>query len=164
MNGTRANTERLGGALGWDRQAPPASAPAERLREAQTGAREAQTGMSPVSAEKLFRAMVLHKVSRNKDFNSFAYEGFRRVLRRYRVVRSLQREAERLAGLPGSSCRVRAGEGVLQVCLESPTLQYRREVVLLPYEWEWLGVQTGIRTLLAATGDSGAEGVDGVVP
>jgi hypothetical protein len=103
-----------------------------------------------LSAEELFRAMVLHEVSRNKTFGSFASEGYRRVHRRYRIVRALQREAERLAGISGSWCHVLTKEGVLQVCLESPTLYYRREVGLLPYEWEWLGAQTGIRTLLAA--------------
>lgn len=142
MNSTRALTRQSDGAVEFDRRGP----------------------MSPAAAEKLFHLMVAHQVSRNKNTNSFAYEAFRRLHRRYRVVQSLQREAERLAGLPGSSCRVLTGNGVLQVCLESPTLQYRRQVALLPYEWEWLGAQTGIRTLLASTGHASADGVDGVAP
>ena len=106
--------------------------------------------LSEAAAERLFRAMVLQEVSRNKTFGSFTSEGFRKVHRRYRIVRALEREAERLAVISGSSCHVLTREGVLQLCLESPTLYYRREVGLLPYEWEWLGAQTGIRTLLAA--------------
>jgi len=142
MNGTRGMTRQSDGAVEFDRRGP----------------------MSPAAAEKLFHLMVEHQVSRNKNTNSFAYEAFRRLHRRYRVVQSLQREAERLAGLPGSSCRVLPGDGVLQVCLESPTLQYRRQVALLPYEWEWLGAQTGIRTLLASTDHTSADGADGVAP
>lgn len=112
---------------------------------------------APADAEGLFRALTLRQVSRNKYFASFTYAAFRRVHRRYRVVRALRAEAERLAGIPGSSCRVKQGGGVLQVRLESPRLQYWREVALLPYEWEWLEEQAGIRSLLAA---AAAQGMD----
>lgn len=131
----------------------------ERLIEESRG-----PSLAPPVAEQLFRAMTLHEVSRNKYYSSFAQEGFRRVHRRYRVVRALQREADRLAGIPGSCCRVLTKAGVLQVQLESPTLQYRREVALLPYEWEWLGEQKGIRLLLAAANARGAGEMHRLVP
>jgi hypothetical protein len=111
----------------------------------------------PKEGEGLFRALTLRQLSRNKYFASFTSAAFRRVHRRYRVVRALRAEAERLAGIPGSSCRVKQGGGVLQVRLESPRLQYWREVELLPYEWEWLEEQAGIRSLLAA---AAAQGMD----
>jgi hypothetical protein len=128
-----------------------------------SGAPRPDAPFSALSAEKLFRAMVLQEVSRNKTFGSFGSEGFRRAHRRYRVVRALQREAERLAGISGSSCHVLTKEGVLQVCLESPTLYYRREVGLLPYEWEWLAAQTGIRALLAAAVAAGTDRAETLV-
>lgn len=115
-------------------------------------------------AAGLFRALTLRQVSRNKYFASFSYEGFMRVHRRFRVVRSLQVEAERLVEIPGSSCRVRQRAGVLQVRLESPRLQYRREVALLPYEWEWLEGQAGIRSLLAAAATQGADTMGRLLP
>jgi hypothetical protein len=115
-------------------------------------------------AAGLFRALTLRQVSRNKYFASFTYEGFMRVHRRFRVVRALQREAERLVEIPGSSCRVRQSDGVLQVRLESPRLLYRREVALLPYEWEWLEGQAGIRSLLAAAAAQGVDTVGRLLP
>jgi hypothetical protein len=118
---------------------------------------------TPADAEGLFRALTLRQVSRNRYFASFTYAVYRRVHRRYRVVRALRAEAERLAGIPGSFCRVRSGAGVLQVRLESPRLQYRREVALLPYEWEWLAEQAGIQFLLAAAAQ-GAESRDRLLP
>ena len=117
-----------------------------------------------LDAAGLFRALTLRQVSRNRYFASFAYDGFKRVHRRFRVVRALQAEAERLAEIPGSSCRVREREGVLQVRLESPRLQYRREVALLPYEWAWLEGQAGIRFLLAAAAGQGADTMGGLLP
>jgi hypothetical protein len=120
------------------------------------------SGSEP-SAKDLFQAMILHRVSRNKYYSSFANSQFRRVYRRYRLCRALQREADRLAGVPGSGCWVQAKEGGLHVHLESPTLHYKREVALLPHEWEWLGEQTGIRSLLAAAAQ-GKDGRAGLVP
>ena len=115
-------------------------------------------------AEGLFRALTLRQVSRNKYFASFTYAGYRYVHRRYRVVRSLQAEADRLAGVPGSSCSVQLDEGMLQLRMESPRLQYRREVALLPYEWEWLEEQAGIRFLLAAAATQGTDSVGRLLP
>jgi hypothetical protein len=101
----------------------------------------------------LFEALTSKRLSRNKYFASFGGGWSKSVHRRYQIVRALGGQAERLAGVPESYCRVHWAAGRFRLCLHSPRLSYRREVVLFPYEWEWLGRQAGIQRLLSATGD-----------
>jgi len=104
----------------------------------------------------LFEALTSRRLSRNKYFASFERGWGRIVHRRYRVVRALKSEAERLAGIPDSFCRVRMAADGVQISLHSPRLQYRREAALLPHEWEWLNRQEEVRQLLQAPGGDAA--------
>lgn len=96
----------------------------------------------------LFEALTSKRLSRNKYFASFERGWAKVVHRRFRIVRALKVDAERLAGIPDSFCCVQtAAEGV-QFSLHSPRMQYRREVVLFPHEWEWLHRQAEVQQLL----------------
>ena len=107
-------------------------------------------------AARWFDALTSHRVSRNKNYASFADEGLRRAHRRYLTVQALKEDAERLTGIPDSFCGVMAeGEGI-RLSLVSPKMQYRRQVHLLAHEWAWLHRQTGIQALLRAAGNQGA--------
>jgi|SRR5690349_4567238 len=99
----------------------------------------------------LFEALTSKRLSRNKYFASFERGWAKVVHRRFRIVRALKVDAERLAGIPDSFCRVEtAAEGV-QFSLHSPRMRYRRDIVLLPHEWEWLHRQDGVQQLLRTT-------------
>jgi hypothetical protein len=98
----------------------------------------------------LFEALTSKRLSRNKYFASFERGWAKVVHRRYRVVRALKMEAERLAGIPDSFCRVQpAAEGV-HLSLHSPRMRYRRDVALFSHEWEWLNQQAEVRQLLCS--------------
>jgi hypothetical protein len=98
----------------------------------------------------LFESLTSKRLSRNKYFAQFSTDWFRAVHRRFRVVASLKKDAERLGGMPETCCWIeREGEGLL-FHLQSPRLGYKRVVALQPYEWEWLARQEEIRTLLSA--------------
>ena len=99
----------------------------------------------------LFEALTSKRLSRNKYFASFERGWAKVVHRRFRIVRALKVDAERLAGIPDSFCSVEtAAEGV-QFSLHSPRMRYRREIVLFPHEWEWLHRQDGVQQLLRTT-------------
>lgn len=104
----------------------------------------------------LFQALTSQRLSRNKYFASFE-RGWARVMhRRFRIVRALKADAERLAGIPESYCRVEtAAEGV-RFSLYSPRMGYRRQAVLFHHEWEWLNRQVGVQHLLRAAGGAPA--------
>jgi len=96
----------------------------------------------------MFQALTSRALSRNKYYATFAQGMFRAIHRRFRTVDGLRREAERLAALPGSTCRISEdGEG-LRLHLNAPMLSYRREIDLRAHEWDWLTQQEGIRKLL----------------
>ena len=97
----------------------------------------------------LFESLTSRRVSRNKFFAQFATQWFQSVHRRFRVVSSLQKDAQRLGGIPDTQCWI-SGEGESLVFhLQSPRLSYVRSVALRPYEWEWLGRQKEIQSLLS---------------
>lgn len=98
----------------------------------------------------LFESLTSQRLSRNKYFAEFAKDWFKAVHRRFRVVTSLKKDAARLGSIPETHCWIsREGEGLL-FHLQSPRLGYKRVVALQPYEWEWLGRQEEIRSLLSA--------------
>jgi len=98
----------------------------------------------------LFESLTSSRLSRNKYYAQFTHEWFRAVHRRYRVVESLKHDARRLAVVPETNCWVSPdGDGLL-FHLQSPRLSYKRVVALQSYEWEWLGQQEEIRSLLSA--------------
>ena len=103
-----------------------------------------------------FDALTSRRVSRNKNYASFADEGLRKAHRRYLTVQGLKEDAERLTGIPNSFCGVAAEAEGIRLSLVSPTLRYRRQVRLLPHEWAWLHRQAGIQALLKAAVERGA--------
>lgn len=112
----------------------------------------------------LFEALTSKRLSRNRYFASFERGWAKVVHRRYRIVRALKAEAERLAGIPDSFCRVvPAVEGV-QFSLHSPRLRYRRDIALFPHEWEWLNQQAEVQQLLCAPAHVPALAVRHLVP
>ena len=97
----------------------------------------------------LFGALTSKRLSRNKNFASFSTGWSRIVHRRFRIVRALKNEAERLEHIPGTHCWIsKNGDGLL-FHLYSPQLRYKREVALYGYEWDWLAQQRGVRALLS---------------
>ena len=96
----------------------------------------------------LFETLTSNKLSRNKYFTKFTNEWFKAVHRRYRVVASLKKDAERLGAIPETNCWVSDDGDALLFHLQSPRLSYKRVVALQSYEWEWLGRQEAIRSLL----------------
>jgi hypothetical protein len=98
----------------------------------------------------LFQSLTSNRLSRNKYFTKFAAGWSRAVHRRFRVVASLKRDAERLGTVPDTNCWIRAEGDGLWFHLQSPRLSYKRVVALQPYEWEWLAQQEAIRALLNA--------------
>ncbi len=98
----------------------------------------------------LFEALTSRRLSRNKYFASFERGWAKVVHRRYRIVRALKAEAERLAGIPDSFCRVLPATEGVQLSLHSPRMHYRRDVALYLHEWEWLNQQAEVRQLLCA--------------
>lgn len=106
----------------------------------------------------LFETLTSNKLSRNKYFTKFTNEWFRAVHRRFRVVASLKKDAQRLGTIPETMCWISTdGDGLL-FHLQSPRLSYTRVVALQPYEWEWLARQEEIRSLLSETGGNAALG------
>ena len=98
----------------------------------------------------LFETLTSNRLSRNKYLAQFANQWFMAVHRRFRVVSSLKKDAERLRSIPETNCWI-SGEGEgLEFHLQSPRLRYKRVVALRPHEWEWLGRQKEIQTLLSA--------------
>ncbi len=96
----------------------------------------------------LFKALTSKQISRNKNFATFSRGWSRLVHHRYRVVEALKREADRLAEIPGTSCWVSETEGELFFHLQCPRMQYMRKVALQGYEWEWLGQQRSVQSML----------------
>lgn len=98
----------------------------------------------------VFETLTSNRLSRNKYFAQFANRWFKAVHRRFRVVASLKKDAQRLGSIPDTNCWI-SGEGEgLVFHLQSPRLSYSRAVALRPYEWEWLGRQQEIQSLLSA--------------
>jgi hypothetical protein len=98
----------------------------------------------------LFESLTSNSLSRNKYFTQFANHWFRAVHRRFRVVSSLKKDAQRLGSIPETNCWVcEEGDGLV-FHLQSPRLSYKRVVALQPYEWEWLVRQKEIQSLLSA--------------
>jgi len=95
----------------------------------------------------IFRSLTSKVVSRNKDFARFSDNWFRRVHRRFQVVSSLVREAERLGGVPDSNCWISHQDDSVHFHLVSPRLLYSRIVILQLHEWEWLIQQSEIQLL-----------------
>jgi hypothetical protein len=98
----------------------------------------------------LFETLTSNRLSRNKYFTQFTNDWYKAVHRRFRVVASLKKEAERLGGIPDTNCWVSASADGLLFHLQSPRLSYKRVVALQPYEWEWLVQQEAIQSLLSA--------------
>lgn len=98
----------------------------------------------------LFEALASQRVSRNRHFAEFAGGWFRAVHRRWRTMRAVRRDAERLAGVEDSTCEVSDHGEDLLVRLRSPRLAYSREVVVRPHEWEWLVRHEAVQVLLKA--------------
>lgn len=96
----------------------------------------------------LFKALTSKQVSRNRNFATFTRGWSRLVHKRYRVMDALKREADRLAEIPGTSCWVSENDGELFFHLQCPRMQYTRKVALHSYEWEWLGQQSSVQSLL----------------
>lgn len=96
----------------------------------------------------LFKALTTKQISRNKNFATFSRSWSRLVHRRYKVVDALKQEADRLAKIPGTSCWVSGSEGELFFHMQCPRMQYARTVALHGYEWEWLGQQSGVQSIL----------------
>ena len=96
----------------------------------------------------LFKALTTKQISRNKNFATFSRGWSRQVHKRYQVVEALKREIDRLAKLPGTSCWVSQDSGKLFFHLECPRMQYARKIALHGYEWEWLGEQSSVQSLL----------------
>lgn len=107
---------------------------------------------------RLFENLTANRLSRNRYFAQFGNEWFKAVHRRYRVVASLKKDAERLGRIPETNCWVSDSAHGLLFHLQSPRLRYTRVVALQPYEWEWLGQQTAIRDLLCANPEAGLIG------
>lgn len=109
--------------------------------------------MADESAEwmaEMFNALTSQQISRNKNFSAFSSRWSKQVLRRFRTIRALIREAERLAEVPGTTCWVGEDERGLVFNLDCPRMRYRRSVVLYGFEWEWLGQQSCVQALLSA--------------
>ena len=102
---------------------------------------------------RLFESLTSNKLSRNKYFTQFGNEWFSVVHRRFRVVASLKKDAERLGGIPETNCWVSASAHGLLFHLQSPRLSYKRVVALQPHEWEWLMRQKAIQMLLSANAE-----------
>ena len=98
----------------------------------------------------LFESLTSNRLSRNKYFAQFTSEWFRAAHRRFRVVESLRQDARRLGTIPETHCWVSPEGDRLWFHLQSPRLSYKRVVALQSYEWEWLGRQEEIRSLLNA--------------
>ena len=98
----------------------------------------------------MFNALTSKSISRNKNFNLFTSGWPRKVFYRFRTVCALQKEAERLAQIPGSRCWVEHRGEKLDFHLSCPSLLYERTVPLSSYEWDWLGRQEGIQALLTS--------------
>ena len=97
---------------------------------------------------RLFESLTSNRLSRNKYFGQFTNDWFNAVHKRYRIVASLKKEAERLGPLEGTACWIsNNGDGTV-FHLKSIPLQYSREVALQTYEWDWLAKQEEIRSLL----------------
>ncbi len=96
----------------------------------------------------LFRALTTERVSRNKFPDTFAEGWSRDVHRRFKTLRALKRDAERLAEIAGSVCWVSDGDEGLRIHLHCPSLLYSRVVAVYGYELEWLMAQRGVRALL----------------
>jgi hypothetical protein len=97
----------------------------------------------------LFETLTSNRLSRNKYFTQFNNAWFKAVHRRFRVVTSLRKDAERLGVIPDTNCWVSENGGGLLFHLQSPRLSYTRVVALQPYEWEWLVQQKEIQCLLS---------------
>ncbi len=97
---------------------------------------------------QFFKALTSKQISRNKDFAAFSHGWARFVHRRFRVIDALRGEAEKLAKIPGTTCWITENEGALFFHLRCPRMHYRRKIALQNYEWEWLGQQDGIQSLL----------------
>ncbi len=98
----------------------------------------------------MFETLTSNRLSRNKYFAKFTNDWFRAVHKRFRIVVSLRKDAERLGAVPESNCWVSEdGDGLL-FHLQSPRLSYKRVVPLQRYEWEWLVQQEEIQSLLTA--------------
>ena len=96
----------------------------------------------------LFKALTSKQISRNKNFATFSRGWSRLVHKRYKVMEALKEETDRLAKIPGTSCRVSEDSGELVFHLDCPRMQYSRKVALHGYEWEWLGEQSSVQSLL----------------
>ena len=114
--------------------------------------------------KSLFEALTSKRLSRNKYFASFERGWAKIVHRRYRTVRALKAEAERLAGIPDSFCRVEPDPEGVRFFLHSPRMRYRRDVALFPHEWEWLNQQAEVQQLLCAPAQAPARGVGRQLP
>ena len=97
----------------------------------------------------LFNALTSQTISRNRHFAAFSSGGAKQVLRRFRTIRALIREADRLAPVPGTRCWVSRHHGGMTFHLECPPLQYRHAVDLYQHEWEWLGGHESVQALLS---------------
>lgn len=98
----------------------------------------------------LFKALTSKQISRNKNFATFSRGWSRLVHKRYQVVAALKQETERLGKIPGTSCWVSEDDSELFFHLDCPRMQYSRKIALQGYEWEWLGQQSSVQTLLKA--------------
>lgn len=104
----------------------------------------------------LFQALTSQRLSRNRYFASFERGWARAVHRRFRIVRALKADAERLAGIPDSYCRIETAPEGVQLSLYSPRMGYRRKAILFHHEWEWLNRQVEVQHLLRAAGGATA--------
>lgn len=99
-------------------------------------------------SRNLFQALATEKISRNKQFAYFSSGRPKAILARFRTVRALRQEAQRLGAIPGTYCWVGNNGNGLDFHLECPKMRYKRVVALNGFEWEWLGGQEGIQRLL----------------
>jgi len=102
----------------------------------------------------LFETLTSNRLSRNKYFAQFNNDWFKAVHRRYRVVASVKKDAERLGTIPETNCWISSSADGLLFHLQSPRLSYKRVVALQPYEWEWLVQQKAIQLLLSANSEA----------
>lgn len=97
---------------------------------------------------QMFQALTSKRLSRNKFFARFSEGWSKAIHKRYKIMSSLQREAERLGQVPETLCWVDNNEKGLLFTLESPRLSYKRVVPLEAYECEWLLEQKAIQAIL----------------
>lgn len=97
---------------------------------------------------ELFLALTTRRVSRNRFPETFAQGWSRDVHRRFQTLRALQRDAERLEGLEGTSCWITEHADGRRFHLRCPALHYMRMVAVHAYELEWLMAQRAVRALL----------------